>query len=263
MTDWARFERAIEARNSGRIEDALLEIEALITEALAPEDKACLILNKVTCLLLLKRLTQARRELEECDKYLDDESALRPRQRFLDACVSLDEGNPSEALQKLEQVFTCYKKLLATPKMRDLYESLQMKRSMLLVDLKRSMEAQPILEEALSYEMVDNERAKLSYYLGLCYFDLGKLDLAKQRFQEALSLGIDESFQPHTHFYLGLIFESQSATAWAIQHFEACQAKLARSNIPPKRIYEHLYALNRAAGNRKEAERYEMLSKET
>jgi tetratricopeptide (TPR) repeat protein len=262
MTDWARFERAVTLRDNGRIDEAVAELEGLISETLDAEDKASLILNKVTCFLLVKQFTQARRELEECRKYLEGESPLLPRWEFLDASVSVDEGRPMEAVQKLEQILSCHARLLGRPDMRDLYENVQITRAMLLVDIKRSVEARPVLEEALSYHIAATRRAKLSYYLGLCYFDLDMYDAAKERLQEALDLGIDEGFQPHTHFYLGLIFERQSAKAWAIQHFEACQAKLGKSDIPPRRVYEHLCALYRAVGNRKDAEHYEILSRE-
>ncbi|WP_317896662.1 carboxypeptidase regulatory-like domain-containing protein [Aurantibacillus circumpalustris] len=60
--------------------------------------------------------------------------------------------------------------------------------------------------------------ASVKYYVGVCYFNLGKIDNAKNSFIKAIEINVD--VKPETHFYLGRTYQIEDEVDSAIIEFK-------------------------------------------
>jgi tetratricopeptide (TPR) repeat protein len=255
--DWGRYNRAIELRDSGIVSQALAEIHELAETSSNPDEKAILLANEVVCLRLMGQFEKAWEPLKQAYSLLSESSPTFPFIGFHEARLLFDQHRGEEALKKVEWLLSHCASTLQLPESRADLENIRILQATLLVQLNRSAEARPILEEAVSY---DSQRERAAYYLGRCYLDLGMFEEAKQRFQEALNLGLEGDLALKAHYMLGTVYFKLGSYAWAKQEFETCLS-FGEDHDPSRRnIYGWLAATCQALGEREGAANYEKLA---
>ena len=90
-----------------------------------------------------------------------------------------------------------------TPEGRDLYELVQVQRAFSLIHVERNEEARPLLEEALAFQLDSEVRSNVHCHLGRCYHELSSYVMAKEQFERANALGVEEDWQAVFHYYYG------------------------------------------------------------
>ena len=253
MEPYERFQNLL---RTGRAEHALEEIRSLVDSTSEPEEKAGLLLNEVVVLGRLGRFQEAKNTLLAARRLLPERSEYRLRIDFHEACICMEEHKYSDALTKFDHLLRKNASFLSDPEQLDLYQAIQIKRGVLLVEFGRPKEARGILQEALSFDIEPEERAAIYYHLGVCYFDLGEMQPAKERLFRALELGLDDERAGRAHYYLGIAFYHEEAYAKAKQEFERCLLKAEASDIPKQYVFEWLARTCRALGFEDEANRY-------
>jgi RHS repeat-associated protein len=258
--DTQRFEHAIASRDAGRVEEALRELAALTESTPEPEGKATLLANQSTCLIILGRLQEARRQLSLARR-VAPRTQIHLYLDFEDAGLCTHEGKWHEALAILDRLQREYGELLLTTDHRELYEQVQIVRGGALRALARFREARTVLEECLRFHLSAKDERHVLYNLGLCYGDLGESERAKQALLEALQKGLQGSDAVSSHYYLGTIYSAEKAYAKALMEFEWCLAHVEEGQIAKKHICEWLASTAQSLGMKGDAERYERLAK--
>ena len=92
-----------------------------------------------------------------------------------------------------------YKTWFNTPEGRDVYELVQVQRAFSLIHLERNAEARPILEEAVEFQSDSEVRSSVHCHLGRCYHELSWYVMAKEQFECANALGVEEDWQAVFH----------------------------------------------------------------
>jgi len=207
----------MELRDQGKEEDALRELEALANVTPDPDDKASLELNQITCLRRLGRLQEARQRLGAAMRTLTNP----PYADFIDACLSVSEGQIEEALQKLRAFLQNHIGMrLIDP---ELYSDAQERLGLLLYQMRRFPDAIGPLEQALTLTKDDAIRRRLCYYIGSSNFECGDFQAAEPRFAESLLLDRRDPLWAQAQYYLGHIYFKKGAYFKAQRAFGLCE----------------------------------------
>ena len=215
--NWDRFQRAVELRDGGAVAQALEQIREIQQSASEPDEVAALVLNEVVCLNLLGRKEEAWSRLRHLRVTLPESEQVTPRAGFLEVCFLYESRLYQEALNETERLFRKFGETIERHENRDLYEDLLAYRGMLLIEVNRSNEAKPILEEAVVFPKY---HGRIEHFLGVCYYRLGALQDAKKRLIEGFQLGFPPELVAASHYYLGLTHFHLGAFAWARQELE-------------------------------------------
>lgn len=258
--DEQRFQHAISLRDSGKLEEAASELHSMVEESHSAPDieKGLLLLNEAICLDRLDHWNEARKHLNEASALLGDEKGMRALVDSTEASFYMGR-NPKKALTKFEHVARKYADVLRLPHETGLYGENQLRRGLLLVELKRYEEARPVLEEVLTLGV--EKDADFYFNLGICYMELRESELAKQKFLHALSVGLSEDRVVKTHFYLGVEYFRTRAYGKALHEFEFCEANISKTTLPLRGLHEWLGLTCRNVGREESAQRYLRLAK--
>lgn len=164
----ATFDRAIQLRDAGLLEDALREFELLVAARSDPMDKYSAMLGEVNCLMLMHRFEQARLRLDQALTLLPDEPDALVEVQYHRISLLVEMQEYKAAYRQLESLLKDKANLLSGPNLRHVYEGIQMRRGYLLTTLQRPQEAIPILQETLSFKLEKSELAGLKLSLGSC-----------------------------------------------------------------------------------------------
>jgi tetratricopeptide (TPR) repeat protein len=197
--------------------DALAEIHFLLRTASERDDIAALALNEVVCLNLLGQKEEGWRRLKELQETLPESDAFTPGAGFLEVCYFSESGHYQDALNRIEELFSKYRKTFEDADNRDFYEGLQAHRGIALVALDRETEAKPILKEAVAFPKY---RARIDHFLGVCHYRLDEFESAKEHLAEAFQLGCPAELVAASHYYLGLTHFQLGVFARAKQELE-------------------------------------------
>lgn len=259
--DTQRFEHAVELRDSGHLTEALREFASLAESATDPGEKASLLANQEKCQLHLGHMKEARDLISQALKIVPRTHVLLYIY-FEDAVLCWHEGRREEALRILESLKEHHLETLLRPEHYELYQQIQTTCGVLLTELARLREARQVLEECLTFDLKLEDRGDILHNLGVCYLKIGEPDQAKGKFLETLKSGALGAYIASTHYYLGIIYSREGASAKALQEFELCLDHADEGQIPKQNIYSWLAAVSHDLGLKSDAERYERLSKE-
>jgi len=257
----ASLEEALALRDSGRVLDALEGFQRLQEPTADPEKKAVLLLNEVTCYMILERFGDARQRLDEASRKIPADSALWLSVEYTDACLMKEEGKPEEALDKLEKLLSCNPGLSRDQERSYLYEEIQQRRAALLYQLGENEKVIPLLEEVLSFEMSPGDRSRNLCILACCCRTLHRYERAKELYLEAREIGVPENWEGRVHWDLGITHYHLREFGKAKQEFLLCERGIAGYGIPVFDLYGWLSATCSALGEKIEAARYAQLSK--
>ncbi len=257
-----RYLRARELIDAGRIEEALELFESVLKSVSDPVDRAYPAYGVAKCLWKMGRKEEARKHLQEIIGGLPEGHFGRLDLQFINARWYWEEGKFEEALQILDSVLPRSREYLDVPEGQELYRDIQVSRGILLAEFERSREAIPVLEETLSLDLWNEQRAEVLYHLGICYYDLENRDLAKEKIQAAIQAGLQNSWAVRAHHYLGLIHFQNRAYAWAKQEFEFSERHADEVGFSRKAVLDMLCHTCRRLGLHDEAERYAALARQ-
>lgn len=262
--DIERLNRAIELRDSGQLEESLrkfTELEALTDD---PVERAMVLLNESTVLARMGRFDDAQ------DKTIEARKTSPSAEVQCNALVSHASGlalagRKKSALAELDHALKVYPLVLQSEHYRFLYEDIQVRRGLLLVQLARLREAQVVLEECRSLALSPDDRRRVLYNLGRCYFDLKDSARAKSTFLQFLQhpSGADLAHIASAHFLLGTIYYNEGSDAKALTEFEWLLPKVADVGMPGSVLYTWLAKTHKMLGNKAQAEKYRMLAKKS
>jgi len=260
--DVERLNRAIELRDTARVEEALREFRELGRLTSDPGEKASLLLNESDALAEMGRFDEAERRVREAvDICPTPELRCHASVARADNLTLAREW--ATALAELDRAATEYRDVIRSEQFRYLYEGIQVRRGLILVQINRFEEARDVLQECISFDLSATYRWKVLYNLGRCYFDLKEPARAKQKFLEFLKAGGDAAHVASAHFLLGTIYYNEGADAKALMEFEWLLPRMTEVGMPGSVLYTWLAKTHKMLGNKSEAERYEALAKKS
>jgi tetratricopeptide (TPR) repeat protein len=267
--DTQRFDDAYKKYEVGNYSQALQDLRELAKDISNPWEKAEVHAHEVIFLLELDEITAARLRVDELNKMVrslisepvdgyeyDLEISLPVMARYLEIRVAAAEGRAYEALRQLDELVPRYPQQLSIPEFRDISRQLRTLRGFLLGDLGKWKDAEPLLESA---SPPDKWRSTHCYYLGRCEFELKKYRKAKEKFREAINLGLESPLENQAHYALGITEYYLSDMRAAKYQFEFCGKAADKRGIDMARLWEWLESTSMALGQLGEAENYHKL----
>lgn len=261
--DAERFARATRLRDSGRLHDAIRELDAMFSAAENPTDRALLLLNKIPCLIRLGQVQDGRLELEAAIRENPTDPFLRPQFKFVEALLDGSENRESECIAKLDKLLADFRDDLTTPALRYLYEDIQLRRAFYMVKRARYREAEPLLEEALSFDLSEEDGRILLCNVAFCRQKLGNYESARQFYTRAVESGVPPAWQGTVQYNLGVVYYRLGCFAQAKEQFKACEQRAAAYKYPLDNIYQWLSSTCKQLGEPTEAQEYARLAKPT
>jgi len=264
--DIQRFQKAISLRDSGRLQDAVGEFDAMARETTDANEKASLLINEVRCYSGLGYFSEAERVLSETHELRPDDVVVRLNVDFGGACLAAQKRETEKAALVFGRILRDYSEILGTPEYRDLYEDIQQRRASAMVDVGRCAEAVPILRAARSFNSLKKEilqQVKLD--LGICHAALGESVLAEEEFLEVINFGFNNEIEAQARFRLGIVYFTKREFLKAKQQLEAIlrlyQDEIA--SLPRKYVYEQLSRSCHYLGDEASAKRYMGMAEQT
>jgi len=262
--EWKRLEKAINLRDSGRVEDALEELRAMTKCASDKDEKASLLLSQITCFILLGKPDEAEAILKRVSELGPDNPEVRLNYDQQEAYTLAAQGKFEQALTKFDALLRDFPQV-TQDKYRFLWEDIQQRRAFALVDLGRPADALPLLEQAISYKCDEQKDEQLIHvYLGTCYYQLGQYERAKEQFRHAIALGRNNRLEFEARYRLAVVHWGEGALAQAKFHLEHIVGVLGSPNepeIPRKKVYELLSKTCRYLGESANALLYSELAR--
>jgi len=239
---------------------ALRVLEEMRRESHDQSEKIAILVGEATSLTGMGRFAEAESRLDEAESMAEDP--------WVFAMLWLQRTNVlwfavrwEEALKLIERTVGTYRAVLESPEHRDLYELSRLRLGTLLVEFGRYQEASPILDEALSFELTDNEKALLYFETGTCHYHLGNIESSKHWFLQALSIGCGSYKSVLARYFLGAINFRERKYAEALTEFQWCEVRLEEGRIAPRQLYAWLAKTFRILGDQDQARRYATLKK--
>lgn len=259
LMDWERFNRAAALKESGNIQQALEEFQALAASAPTPGDRAACELNEITCLRLVGHYGQAESRLEGL-RHSAESAAIRATADFIQASIYMETGRAGQALPLLDQMLKAYGDLLATDDFRYLSEDVRLLRAYALADLAHFKEAVPLLREAMTYDLGLDDRQRVRLYLGHCYFHLGRKREAEQELLQAATEPAAPDVIAEACYRLGMLYYQGGEFSKAKDSFLKCEPLLLQLKSPAKELYTVIATSCRMLGNTDMANHYARLA---
>jgi tetratricopeptide (TPR) repeat protein len=246
--DWDKYGNAIALHETGRTQEAILQLQSLEGTSSDPEENALVFLAIANCLRQRSKLHEAQLSLNNAFSVLTKASKLYPRVLFVEALLHEAKGDWKGELERLNYVSEQFAPLLQEDEHEDLRGEVSRHRGIALLGLGRYREAQPLLEAGA---LDDYEKEVTLYFLGQCYFQLGDLRSAKQRMREALQIGLHPKHELTAHYRLAVIHFQLGEYAWSKNEFEWCLAHLDQGTLARTDILKGLESADKAmAGTR-------------
>lgn len=243
----------------GRLEDALWQFRKLESCTVNPVEKAMVLLNVSACLERMGRIDEALTTVSEAAA-LSDLPEVQCNALVASASLHQLGRKPQAALEELERALRNYPEVLRSGEYRFLYEDVQVRRGLLLVQQEQLDQARVVLEECLSFDLDRDNRWKVFYNLARCYFDVGETKHSKQMFLMFLKEQGDAVHIASAHHLLGAIYYRGGDYSKALAEFLWCLPNADEVGMPKSTIYGWLANTYKALGNMTESERYSALA---
>jgi tetratricopeptide (TPR) repeat protein len=170
-----RLEKALVLRRLGNYAEALLEFETLELVSERPQEIATLMFFEVTCLTDMGKADEAQRRLLQVQKqYLTLANQIDYEYEL--ARIQRSQGRFQEALDQVSKTRGLVADLAEVEVARELTQSLETLRGILLAELQRCEEAIPILKDVC---LEDAGWAEAQMKLGDCHY-------SKRSYREAI-----------------------------------------------------------------------------
>jgi len=259
--DESVIQGAIEHNDPALAKEALREINMRLDSSSDQNERVYLLFSRASCHGILGDFVEARRQLAAA---LDEGRGDPFAQVSFDFGTGLlfqREGNYAKALEGFSTTLSTHSHQLERPELRFMYEDIQQRRAFLSVTLSRFQHAVPLLKESLSFDLDKETRSGVLASLGLCYLELKDYELAKDRFLEAITIGLTTEWQGRAHFHLGIAYFYMDMIQEAKREFLLSEKAATVYELPVLDIYAWLSSISKRLGETSESERYARMSK--
>jgi tetratricopeptide (TPR) repeat protein len=254
----------VELRETGRHEEAIREYRALAAAAKDANERADLLAGAEIEYCILGRLAEARQIVDELLAMETSDPEIRLSIEFDDACLLLLEGRTADGAEAFASMLQRHRELLERPWLRFLYEEIQWRRAVALVELRRFGEALPILQEAVSFDLEDVEHEQRVWVaLGDCLYDAKDFESAREAFIRAIDFGLKNAIEEVARYDFAQVCVKTRGFAQARQQLETILRDFPTENsfLPRKYVYVLLSRACSGLGDRQAAESYTELAK--
>lgn len=252
--DTERLNHASALSDSGRVQEALFEYEAMLNEPdLAADDRASLLHSISVCHYRLGDVANGVLAIEAAKAAVQDDAL-----RFY---IDLQEGVLLWKRGRVDEALAIFERLLnnaAAGLLPELRRSAQIHRAQLLIQAGRGAEAIPALRE-LYDEGID--KGNSAYFLGCCLLRKGELEIAERMFAEAVQNSPERSIRLQAHYLLGRTYLRLRQFTNAKEHLKLCEAEAAESGVSLASLFTALAEATKRLGELSESERYAQLAK--
>jgi tetratricopeptide (TPR) repeat protein len=260
MDEQERLERARNLMETGDFESSLKAFREIGSAAQDVDTKFDCTYGELLSLIRLGKDHEARQLLRVIRKTFAeiDEALVRADE----AEIELDswEDRWDRVLPALDRMLDRYGDLLHHPRLRDMYEQVQLRRGMRLADLGRYKEALPLLEEAVTFDLPRSD-GNLYHELGRCYLDSEDYERANDALTKAIKLGIHDSRAAHAHWNIAVILLRKDSAARALDELRLAEEHATSAGTSKKNIYKAMAIAFHKLGMVEDALRYAKMSK--
>jgi tetratricopeptide (TPR) repeat protein len=263
--DLRHFERLAELYSSGQYEDLIRESRILLAEATDANDAASILGGVVESYSILGRLEEARQTLGELQQLNITDLEIRLNTEFSAACLSVQEKKLEEGAAAFASMLQRHSEALKEQRFRYLYEDIQCRRALALVELEKFTEALPILRQAVSFSFdkaADEQR--MHFWLGVCLDEARDAESARREFDRVIGFGLANDLEEHARYRLAKICFIARGFAQARQQLETIVRNHpdGRFVVAPKDVYQGLSQISLQLGDTANAEFYLNLARE-
>jgi tetratricopeptide (TPR) repeat protein len=255
------YQDALKLFNAGRFRLAADSFSALASRSNDSLEKANYLIEKAECHRQLMEYGEAS-NCAAAAKALAKSDAVSVMQiNYFEATLLVSQEKREEALDMLSRLLKDHAKDLTEGEGRELYEQIQLQRAFTLMHLERYADANPLLDEAATFELPASSRSDVLCNLGQCCFERGRYPDAGEQFKLAEVLGIGDEWAATCRYYWGYsLYELGDFTAARRQLILCLQS--GADGPPPSYVYKLLAVVCRKLGEGKEARAYEELAKD-
>jgi tetratricopeptide (TPR) repeat protein len=259
MVDEEQLEHARKLMQNGDFESSLKAFRELGSAAEGLDSKFDCAYGELLSLIRLGKANEARQLLRVIRRTFAeiDEALVRADEAEIE--IDSQEDRWDRVLPALERMLDRYGDLLHHPRLRDMYEQVQLRRGMRLADLGRYKEALPLLEEALTFDLHQAD-GNLYHELGRCYLDNEDYERANNAFTKAIGLGIHDSRAAHAHWSIAVILLRKDSAARALEELRLAEEHAAAAGTSKKNIYKAMAVAFHKLGMDEDALRYAKMS---
>jgi len=256
--DPLRFDHLAELQACGRYEDVLRESQIMLAETADTDEKASLLIDGIVACFNLGRLEEARRLLDQLKLLHISVLEGRLNAEFCEPCLLIQE-------KKLEAGVAAFADMLQRhgtelrEQFRYLYEDIQWRRALALVELTRLTEALPILRDATSFSFDEQaEQQKVHFWLAICLDDEKEAESARLEFHRVIGFGFKNDLEEHARYRLSRLCFNARAFAQARKQLETILEDRPDGKfvVPIKEVYRGLSRSCHFLGDTESAKRY-------
>jgi tetratricopeptide (TPR) repeat protein len=259
--DKSVIQDAIELNDTALAKAALREIDMRLDSSSDQNERVYLLFSSASCYGILGDFQEARRQLAAALDVGRGDPFAQVSFDFGTGLLFQREGNYTKALDRFGATLSTHSQQLERPELRFMYEDIQQRRAFLSVTLSRFQDAVPLLTESLSFDLDKETRSGVLASLGLCYLELKDYELARDRFLEAITIGLTTEWKGKAHFYLGMAYFYTDMVLEAKREFLLCEELATVHQLPITDIYAWLSVIYLRLGETSESERYARLKK--
>jgi tetratricopeptide (TPR) repeat protein len=214
-----------------------------------------ILLNEARCLEYLGKFREANNHLKTVDR-IDTSGQFRIDLGVGKILLSFAEGNPRQGIEQGKAFLLKYETELKDPEYDNVKYDLSLKIACELISTGQ-FEAGVDALQRFSPDAKDEDKPRVTLFLGIAYEQLGKYDQAAEEFQRTLQFPLVEDVAAQAHYRLGALYWKKGAVAWAKHHFlEAQNLKHALANVPLRDLYTYLANASGHLGEAEEREKY-------
>ena len=218
-------------------------------------------------------LFEAAERCQEQGRFEDAEKLVAEARNLVEgnrqACAEIDlframsllkANKCEEGVRSLTTILAEYADWFRDPDSRDVYEMVQLQRAFSLVDLERSEEALPLLQEASSFRLERDVQSDLHCHLAKCYLKRSQYSVAKEHFERADALGVRDKWRSSFHYHFGYTLYELKDFQQAKRQFMIC-LQSGDGGPPESARYRMLAATCRKLGEHSEGRHYDEKAK--
>ena len=257
--DPARFQRIAELQDSGQFEEVIRESQEALKETTDPDEKASLLIDGIMACVFVNRLAEARQMLDKLKRLHIPDVESRLNAEFCEPVLLTWEEKLKEGVAAFAAMLQRHGELLRQPDFRYLYERIQSRRALALVELERFTEALPIVQEAVGFSFNNQDEEQSMYFsLAVCLDETGDLESAKQEFIRVIGFGIKNDLEEHARYRLARLCFMAGGFAPARQQLETIIRDHPNGDfvVPRRDVYETVSRTYRQLGDIVNAEHY-------
>ena len=151
---------------AGNFPEALEHYRRLESESTGASEKAGYLVDQATCHHELGNLREVKECITRARELVKQDRLASAQIDYAVAIFLLEEEKSEQGLRALSQIVQDYMDQFNSEEGRKLYERIQVERAFTLMHLSKNLEARPLLEKALAFELECDTRVRVHCHLG-------------------------------------------------------------------------------------------------